>query len=78
MAKHKKPPQAAAKSAKKKQPAPPKAAPVSVRFARGSEDALRLDRMALIHGSRSAALRAGLEALEALGRAVELKEVPRG
>jgi Arc/MetJ-type ribon-helix-helix transcriptional regulator len=36
----------------------------SFRFKPGSADAARLDRLAAIYGSRSAALRAGLKALE--------------
>jgi hypothetical protein len=39
------------------------AMPISVRLAKGSDDAKRLDRMALVHGNRSAALKAGLRAL---------------
>lgn len=41
-----------------------KFAPVSFRVKPGSEEAARLDRLAAIYGSRSAALRAGLKALE--------------
>ena len=41
-----------------------KFAPVSFRVKPGSADAARLDRLAAIYGSRSAALRAGLKALE--------------
>ena len=36
----------------------------SFRFKPGSADAARLDRLAAIYGSRSAALRAGIRALE--------------
>lgn len=41
-----------------------KFAPVSFRVKPGSVEAARLDRLAAIYGSRSAALRAGLKALE--------------
>lgn len=41
-----------------------KIAPVSFRVKPGSVEAVRLDRLAAIYGSRSAALRAGLKALE--------------
>ena len=49
---------------RRQQSVPPGQFPVSVRLVRGSEDAMRLDRLAAIYGGRSAALRAGLEALE--------------
>ncbi len=44
---------------------PTGAHPVSLRLVAGSPDALRLDRLAAAYGGRSAALRAGLLALEA-------------
>lgn len=44
---------------------PTGALPVSLRLVVGSPDALRLDRLAARYGGRSAALRAGLLALEA-------------
>lgn len=56
---------------------PTGALPVSVRLVVGSPDALRLDRLAAHYGGRSAALRAGLLALEACS-ALDPSPPPQG
>ena len=52
------------------------ACPVSLRLSVGSPDALRLDRLAARYGGRSAALRAGLLALEACAAALDIGPDP--
>jgi hypothetical protein len=56
---------------------PTGACPVSLRLSVGSPDALRLDRLAARYGGRSAALRAGLLALEACA-ALDPSPPPQG
>ena len=55
---------------------PTGAHPVSLCLVVGSPDALRLDRLAARYGGRSAALRAGLLALEACAAALDIGPDP--
>ena len=48
--------------------------PITLRLKKDDADAARLDRFASIYGSRSAALRAGLEALERAHDVVEVSD----
>ena len=57
---------------------PTGALPVSLRLSVGSPDALRLDRLAARYGGRSAALRAGLLALEACAASLDPSPPPQG
>lgn len=57
---------------------PTGACPVSLRLVVGSPDALRLDRLAARYGGRSAALRAGLLALEACALPPDPSPPPQG
>jgi hypothetical protein len=57
---------------------PTGACPVSLRLSVGSPDALRLDRLAARYGGRSAALRAGLLALEACAASLDPSPPPQG